>query len=436
VNWRLAPTEIAYIVDHTQARILVTSVEYVNALEEIEEQLPEVELILVLGRAQHFRSYEDWLGEAPAIGSIGSPSPDDVAIQMYTSGTTGPPKGAMLTHRNLLGTMAAQSSMWSYDADSVSLVPMPLFHIGGTATMLLSMVPGGTTVLMPAVDPARIIKMIAEYRVTNTLLVPAIIQLVLDVPGAADADWSSLRTLLYGAAPISDALLVRAMKTMKCQFIHLYGLTEHSGNVTWLDSQYHDPEHRPNLLRSCGKPSPWVKVRGVDPTTKHDVPTGEVGEIWVRSVQVMAGYWRDPEATASAITSDGWLRTGDAGYFDEAGFLYLHDRIKDMIVSGGENIYPAEIENVLADHPHIADVAVIGVPSDRWGETAKAIIVPRAGKVVREEEVIGFCRARLARYKCPTSIKVVDKLPRNPSGKLLKRELREPYWADHDRRVH
>jgi long-chain acyl-CoA synthetase len=426
VNWRLAPAEIAAIIDDAEARVVVVGEEFAPLLDK----LAGVSSIVVTGP-----EFEDWVGrhqpDDPGIDA----SPDDVALQMSTSGTTGLPKGVQLTNESLLGHMADSARLWAYDADSVNLVAMPLFHIGGTGTALLGMVMGGTTVLLREVDPAQIMKMIGTYRVTNTLLVPAVIQFLLDGPGSGDVDWSTLRTLMYGASPISETLLRRAMEVMDCDFVQLYGITECSGCVSWLPPDMHDPVNRPELLRSCGRPLPWVEVSIVDPESGTPVPTGTVGEIWARSTQNMLGYWRKPDATRSALTDDRWFRTGDAGYLDAEGFLYLHDRIKDMIVSGGENVYPAEVEHVLMRHPAVADVAVIGVPHDRWGETPKAVIVVKDGAAPTSEEIIGFCRSHLAGFKCPTSVDFVPSLPRNPAGKLLKRELREPYWYDQVRRV-
>jgi long-chain acyl-CoA synthetase len=227
------------------------------------------------------------------------------------------------------------------------------------------------------------------------------------------------------------------MATFKCDFIQVYGLTETTGAITQLDAKDHDPEGpRARLLRSAGKPYPWVELRIVDPGTEEDRPAGEVGELWTRSVQNMKGYWNRPEDTANAITADGWFKTGDAGFIDEEGYLFLTDRVKDMIVSGGENVYPIEVENALIEHPAVEDVAVIGVPDERWGETVKAIVVRKAGSDPNPEDLIAFARERLARYKCPTSVDFIEALPRNPSGKILKRELREPYWQGQERRIH
>jgi long-chain acyl-CoA synthetase len=311
---------------------------------------------------------------------------------------------------------------------------MPMFHIAGAGWSMVGLLFGCRTVVLRDVDPARILQVIPEFGVTNALMVPAVIQFVLATPGVETTDFSSLRALVYGASPITDKVLVQAIETFGCELIQVYGLTETTGAITQLEGSDHDPVGRPELLRSCGKPYPWVEMRIVDPDTGDDRPVGEVGELWTRSGQNMAGYWNNPEATAQAITPDGWFRTGDAGYADADGFLYLHDRVKDMIVSGGENVYPAEVENALMKHPGVADVAVIGVPDDTWGEAVKAIVV-RAADDLTEEAVIAFAREHLGGFKLPKSVDFTDVLPRNPSGKLLKRELREPYWAGVDRRV-
>jgi long-chain acyl-CoA synthetase len=226
------------------------------------------------------------------------------------------------------------------------------------------------------------------------------------------------------------------MATFRCPFIQVYGLTETTGAITQLDAGDHDPEGpRARLLRSAGRPYPWVEVRIVDPDSGADLPAGQVGELWTRSVQNMKGYWNRPDDTASTLTADGWLKTGDAGFVDAEGYIFLTDRVKDMIISGGENVYPAEVENVLAGHPALLDVAVIGVPHDRWGETVKAIVVRKPGTDPSPAEIIAYAREHLAHFKCPTSVDFAAALPRNPSGKLLKRELREPFWHGRARRI-
>jgi long-chain acyl-CoA synthetase len=261
--------------------------------------------------------------------------------------------------------------------------------------------------------------------------------LLLATPGIEKADLSSLDTIFYGASPIAEDVLIRCMDVIGCRFAQVYGMTETSGAIVRLDYEDHDPVgDRRHLLRAAGKALPGVEIRIVDPDTGDDVGPGPVGEIWTRSAYNMLGYWQKPEETASAIVDGGWLRTGDAGYLDDEGYLFLHDRIKDMVVSGGENIYPAEVENILLGVPGVVDAAVIGVPDDSWGETVKAVVVRGPDTEVSADDVIAFCRQRLAHYKCPTSVDFVETLPRNPSGKILKRELREPYWVGRERRVH
>jgi long-chain acyl-CoA synthetase len=298
---------------------------------------------------------------------------------------------------------------------------------------MMAMANGGHTILHREVDPPAILRDIARHGVTHALFVPAVLNLLLATPGVEETDVSTLTTIVYGASPISDEVLVRALDTFRCDFIQAYGLTETTGAVTILSAEDHDPSD-PDLLRSCGRPMPGAELRIVDAETGADLPDGAVGEVWIRSPQVMLGYFGRPEETAAAKTPDGWLRTGDAGFLRD-GYLYLHDRVKDMIVSGGENVYPTEVENVLMAHPAVADVAVIGVPHDRWGETVKAVVVADPGVEVLGADLIAFARAELAHYKCPTSVDFVESLPRNPSGKVLKRELREPYWEGRDRRI-
>jgi long-chain acyl-CoA synthetase len=289
--------------------------------------------------------------------------------------------------------------------------------------------------MLREVDPAEILTAMPKYGVTTTIFVPAVLQFLLQMPNVGEVDFSTLECILYGASPISEDVLRRAIETFGCTFIQAYGLTETTGGIVSLAPEDHDPNGRPELLRSAGKPWPWVELRIVDPEG-NDAADGEVGEIWTRSAQNMKGYWNMPDATADVIRPDGWLRTGDAGYMTD-GYLYLYDRVKDMVVSGGENVYPAEIENVLMSHPGVADTAVIGVPDSKWGETVKAIVVRDENVGVSEAELVEFARKNLAGYKCPRSIDFVEgPLPRNPSGKLLKRVLREPYWEGQQRRIH
>ncbi|HET9609044.1 MAG TPA: long-chain-fatty-acid--CoA ligase [Acidimicrobiales bacterium] len=438
VNWRLAPPEMAQIIGDAEAQVVVVGPEFVDHVEKIEGDLERVHTVVAIGGHDRWPDYTSWVDPHPADDPGTAPAGGDVAFQLYTSGTTGLPKGVMLTNDNFFKGVAGISAQWRLTADSVNLAMMPMFHIAGAGWATVGLYHGCRTVVLRDIDPARILQVIAERRVTNAFMVPAVIQFLLMTPGVETTDFSSLRTLVYGASPIADRVLVKGIETFGCEFIQVYGLTETTGAITQLDGVDHDPDGRPQLLRSCGKPYPWVEMRVVD-GAGYDVPTGEVGELWTRSHQNMAGYWNNPAATAEAVTPDGWFRTGDAGYLDAEGYVYLHDRVKDMIVSGGENVYPAEVENVLMRHPAVDDVAVIGVPDERWGEAVKAIVVLSPDSPVAAEDIeadlIAFARASLAGYKLPKSVDVTDVLPRNPSGKLLKRQLREPYWQGADRRV-
>ncbi|HET7668620.1 MAG TPA: long-chain-fatty-acid--CoA ligase [Mycobacterium sp.] len=435
VNWRLAAPEMLQIIADAGSTVVVVGSEFFGHIEAIADDLTNVHTILAIGGHDRWPEFGHWIADQPTHDPGVTTGPDDIAVQLYTSGTTGLPKGVMLTNGNLFSLMSRITPQWRFTADSVSIAVMPMFHIAGSGWALVGAYSGATNVVMRDVDPAAILDAIPRHRVTNILLVPAVIQFVLTTPGVENTDFSSLRTLVYGASPISDDVLIKGLQRLRCEFIGVYGLTETTGAITQLKADEHDPVNRPQLLRSCGKPHPWVEIRIVD-ANGDDVPNGTVGEVWTRSPQNMAGYWNNPVATAATVTSDGWLKTGDAGYFGEDDYIYLYDRVKDMIVSGGENIYPAEIENVLMAHEDVGDVAVIGVPDQTWGEAVKAIVVAAAGASPSEADLIAFARDRLARYKLPKSIDFTAALPRNPSGKLLKRQLREPYWEGVERRIH
>jgi long-chain acyl-CoA synthetase len=352
---------------------------------------------------------------------------------MYTSGTTGLPKGVMLSHANICGA-AAVAADWGLSPAATALVCMPLFHMSGTSWGLVALYRGSRLVLLRDPEPAAVLTAMGSEGVTHALLVPAVIAMLLAHPACATTDFSALELVLYGGSPISVELLTAGMDRLGCRFLQLYGLTESTGLATMLTPEDHVSDTRERLLRSVGRPGPGVQLSIVDPDTGRPVRVGDVGEVWLRGDNVMRGYWGNQEATDDTVR-DGWLRTGDAAYLDEDGFVFLHDRVKDMIVSGGENVYPAEAERVLRQHPAVADLAVIGVPDDRWGETPKAVVVPVPGSAVTEAELLEFVRERLAHYKCPTSVDFVDELPRNATGKVLKRALREPYWAGQARRV-
>jgi len=422
LNWRLAPPELAAVLADAQAPVLIAGPGYRDVAEDVLERLSPGPDLVVVGT-----QYERWLAahEPRDPGCRGEPG--DVIVQMYTSGTTGIPKGVLTTHGNLAVT--AQTSLrWAFDERSVSLTPLPMFHIGGIGWAYCGLWHGATTVLVRDFEPTAVLDMLERLRVTNAVLVPTMLQMLTAVPGAADRDYAALRSIAYGAAPITTPVLKATLRTFRCGLVGLYGLTESTGGVVALEPEDHDPGGpREHLLRSAGRPYPWVDLRIADPASGDPLGPHQVGEVWLRGPNVTPGYFNRTAETAAALTEDGWLRTGDGGSVDEDGYLFLTDRIKDMIVTGGENVYPVEVEEALAQHADVAEVAVIGVPHPHWGEAVKALIVPRPGARSAPDDLIAFARTRLAGYKLPRSVDFVTELPRTPSGKVLKRELRERY---------
>jgi long-chain acyl-CoA synthetase len=427
LNWRLAPPELLAVLRDSRTPLLVAGSTYEQTARELVDELAGVELVMVGDGGP--AGYEAWLAAHDASDPGGRGESTDTVLQMYTSGTTGVPKGVLTTHRNLAACVET-SPRWAFDADSISMTAMPMFHIGGIGWAVCGLWNGATTVLVSEFVPEEILDILERQRVTNTVLVPTMLQMLTALPGAAERDYSRLRAIAYGASPITTPVLKAALRTFRCALLGCYGLTETTGTVVQLDHGDHDPDGpREHLLRSAGRPYPWVELRVTDPETGVTLGPGERGEVWIRAPNVMAGYWGRPEDTAAALTPDGWLRTGDGGYLDDEGYLFLTDRIKDMIVSGGENVYPVEVEEVLSAHPAVGEVAVIGTPHERWGETVTALIVPRDGTACTADELVGFARDRLAGYKLPRVIEFVEELPRTPTGKVLKRRLRQRYSA-------
>ena len=437
LNYRLAPAEMAWITNDTGARLLIAHEEFVDHVDAMRPELTNVRTVVSIGGGPG-TPYAGWIGGATEDEpEAREETSGDAALQLYTSGTTGRPKGVMLSHANLRALMQALPIIFDLRPDSKLLIAMPLYHIGGSGGSLGTFYQGGTVVLQREAETGAILRAIGEQGVSNAFLVPAVIRLLLLDPASASTDFRTLRTIAYGASPIPEDTLVRAIERFGCGFVQSYGLTETAGPMTALTADEHRAEGKARQrLRSCGRPVPGSAVRIVDAGTGRDQPPGVVGEVWIQSPQNMLGYWRNPQATAETLLPGNWLRSGDAGYLDEEGYLYLYDRVKDMIVSGAENVYPAEVESVLCAHPAVADAAVFGVPDEKWGEAVKAVVVPTSGATIDTAELIAFARARLAGFKTPKSIDVVASLPRNPSGKLLKRELRAPYWEGQERNIH
>lgn len=430
VGWRLAPPEIAYILGDTAAKLLVAGEEFYDTGVEVSKGMengPDV----VTGKF--------FFDEARELDPVDydTPSPDDPVLQLYTSGTTGNPKGVGLSNRNLFSlrrpAMDADLPWQNYEDDDCILAAMPCAHIGGTGLAAIAVAAGIRAQILPEFTPDGVLRAI-ENGATHMFLVPAAIQFVIQHPLAKETDFSNLRYLMYGAAPMPLELLKAAVRTMPgTGFLQVYGMTETTGTVTILPPEDHSLEGN-ERMRSAGKAVPGVRieVRGPD---NVEVPRGEIGEICINSPSNTAGYHKLPEATASTIDDGGWLHTGDAGIMDDDGYVYIQDRIKDMIISGGENVYPAEVENAIFGHPSIAEVAVIGIPSEQWGEEVKACVVCKPGADLDPGDVIAYARERIAAFKAPKSVDVIPEMPRNASGKILRRQLRAPYWEGQDRQV-
>jgi acyl-CoA synthetase (AMP-forming)/AMP-acid ligase II len=430
IGWRLAPAEWEYIVNDTKAKLLFTGPGFDGAGDALAGKVPDVGRIIGEGEARAMIA-------AASRGTFDPAGPDDAALQLYTSGTTGNPKGAVLSNRNLFALRKhAEGSDQPYtkwDDDEVVLVAMPCAHIGGTGIGIMAVAAGLPALVLAEFTPDGVFDAIENSGVTRLFIVPAALHIMLQQPRCTTVDYSRLKYILYGAAPMPLELLRQCIKVFDAEFIQVYGMTETTGTIVMLPPEDHDPNGN-ERMRSAGKPLPGVEIRIVD-GADGDVATGEVGEIWTRSSNNMAGYWNLPEATKGTMASGGWIKTGDAGYLDADGYLYIHDRVKDMIISGGENVYPAEVESAIFGHPDVLEVAVIGVPDDKWGESVKAICVAKPGASLDPDSVIQWARERIAAFKVPKSVDIIDALPRNASGKILRKDLRAPYWHGRDRQV-
>ncbi len=437
INWRLAPPEVAYILNDSRAEVLFVGPDFYGLVEKIRDQVPTLKRVVAMADDHaSWQSFEAWRDAQSDADPAVPVTTDDVAIQMYTSGTTGHPKGVQLTQHCFFDLWrlppADDMAFNEWTENDVNLVAMPSFHIGGVGWGLMGLRPGARNIIVREFDPGETLEMIQRFGISKLFLVPAAIRMVLQHPESRNTDYATVRYICYGASPIPLDLLREAIEVFQCGFVQLYGMTETTGSATYLPPQDHDVAGN-ERMRSAGKPFPGITVKVVDEQGRV-LPPRQVGEICIASPVNMKGYWNLAEATEKTLV-DGFVHTGDAGYLDEDGYVYVHDRVKDMIVSGAENIYPAEVESALFGHPAIADVAVIGVPDQRWGEAVKAVVVLKPGADASADDIIGFAQERIARYKLPKSVDFIDELPRNPSGKILKRELRKPYWEGMDRNV-
>ncbi len=435
VNLRWSVVEIADSLAEVDARVLVVDEAFAGHAEGLLDRHPGLAHVVHAGDGPSpdgTLGFEQLIADHQPVEDARR-GDDHLAIVCYSGGTTGRSKGVMLSHANILtSTLGTLASGYAYPEGAACLHAAPMFHAAGLATWCAQLVRGGRQVMIPGFEPVAVLSAIAEHGVTDVVLVPTMVQLVVDHPRIGEFDLSSLERVLYAASPMSEVLLDRAMKALpNARFVQAYGMTELSPVATLLGSADHEhPAHR----RSVGRAAPHAEVRivGLDDV---ELPRGQAGEVVVRGGHVMRGYWDRPADTAEALRG-GWMHTGDGGYMDDEGYIYLTDRIKDMVITGGENVYSVEVENVLCQHPAVAAAAVIGVPDNRWGERVHAVVVPATGQTVTLEELTDFCKERIAGYKTPRSLEVVETLPLSSAGKVLKRELRRPYWEGQERAVH
>jgi acyl-CoA synthetase (AMP-forming)/AMP-acid ligase II len=437
MNIRWAVPEHVYSLNDSGAIVLIVDDAFAKLTPQLQAGAPGVQCVVFAGEGATppgMLAYEEVMAAAEPVEDALAGN-DDLAGIFYTGGTTGFPKGVMLSHQAIYANGLASLHESGFTNESSYLHAAPMFHLADYAGSIATSVAGATHVFIPAFDPEQTIAAIARHRVTNVVLVPSMIGALMLHPAMEHADLSSLQCISYGASPISETLLTTALaKLPGCKFLQAYGQTELAPVATVLPPDYHVLSGpRSGKLRSAGRATYGVELQIVDPSGL-EVPRGTIGEVIVRGPNTMLGYWNKPEETARALV-DGWMHTGDAAYMDDDGFIYIVDRLKDMIVTGGENVYSVEVENAIASHPAVASCAVIGVPDEQWGERVHAVVVRKAGAQAGEADIIAHCRQLIATYKCPSRVSFQDSLPLSGAGKVLKRQLREPYWEGMERRV-
>ena len=439
LNYRLAPAEWRYILNDAGAKMLFAAGDYPREVDSIRSELNSVERWIAIDGpgASGWEDYHRFAAEQPDTPPNRLVNPDHDLFQLYTSGTTGHPKGAVLTHRAVTTHMMQIGLAHNIRPGERLLLVAPVFHVAAlNAGVIPCLAAGGSLYIQADFKPAEVVRALSEAHIGMAILVPAMIQACLTaVPDAAQRRYADLRLIHYGASPIAEATLRRAIETFKCEFSQGHGMTEMSAAIailSWADHQ-RALKDKPGLLLAAGRPILGTEMRVVD-SDDNPEPNGTIGEVLARGPQMMNGYWKQPEATTATLRG-GWMHTGDAGYLDDDGYLYIQDRVKDMINSGGEKVYPRVVEDMLFKHPAVGEAAVIGVPDAQWGEAVKAIIVLRPDMTATADEIMEFCRSRLGGFERPRSVDFIDALPRTPSGKVLKRVLREPYWVGRSRRV-
>ena len=437
VNIRWSPAEIIYSLDDCESTFLVVDDTFSPMINPLKEGSKSLSTIIYSGDKETpdgTHNFEDLVRDNEEMEDT-LRSKDDLAAVMYTGGTTGKPKGVMLSHMNLFSNGLGSQAVANMPTRSVTLHAAPTFHVAGTGLILQAVARHSTNVILPMFEPKAVLEAIQNEGVIETFLVPTMLRMVLAHPEFGNYDLSGLQHMMYGASPMDSTLLNKARQAMpSAGFLQAYGMTELSPTVTILTKDWHSDEgFESGKMMSAGRPLPMVEIRIVD-GEDNTVPNGTRGEIVARGPVVMQGYWNKPEQTAQALRN-GWMHTGDAGYMDDDGFVYVVDRIKDMIVTGGENVYSAEVEEALLQMPQVAQCAVIGVPDEDWGERVHATVVVNDDAELTLDEVMAHCKTLIANYKIPRSVEIRDELPLSPAGKLLKYKLREEHWSDRDRKV-
>jgi len=434
LNFRAKADELAYMIGHAEVKVLFVGERYLDLVDSIRPQLSTVKEYISIEGGAHV-SYEDLIRSAPSDETTYDIGDEEITILMYTSGTTGKPKGVPLRHNAFVTYVLENVEPANPEIEERNLLTVPLYHVAGIQAMLAAIYGGRTLVLMRQFEVKEWMETIQRERATRAMLVPTMLKRVIDDPDFGKYDLSSLKVITYGAAPMPFEVIRKAIQVIPwARFINAFGQTETASTITTLGPEDHiiegtEEEKAKKLKRltsSIGKPLPDIEVKIVDEEGKELPPLG-VGEILARGPRVMAGYWKDEEKTSQVMTSDGWLRTSDMGWMDEEGYIYLSGRADDMIIRGGENISPDEVEDALHSHPKVEEVAVIGVPDVEWGQEPRAVVVLKKGESAGPEEIMEYCRTRLAGFKRPRSVVFVDALPRNPMGKVLRKKLREEY---------
>ena len=432
---RLQAEELMHVINDSEAKVIFLDHEFIEIIDTIRARLLKTKMLLVFGdEIEPVKAYKDLLKDQPAEEPDAVINEDDPLVIFYTSGTTGLPRGAIYTHKQKMENTCTKALDIGVEFGDRHLVILPMFHTGGDSHIWPFFLMGGCNVIIPepTFDPAATLETILDEQITDVHIVPTQLVSLLNLPAIETYDLGKLKRVWYAASPMPTEVLKRGLSVFGPVFIQGYGLTESGPHATVLNQASHrlpgSSDQDPGLLASCGQPCFGVHIRIID-EAGSDVEAGKIGEIIIKSKRIMDGYWRNPEATNKAI-KNGWLYTGDLGYYDEKGYIYIADRKKDMIVTGGENVYPKEVEEVLYRHPAVMEAAVIGIPDDYWVERVHALVVLRKGLQATAEEIIEFCKDHIAHYKTPKGVEFLDDLPKSPQGKILKKEIRKRYWTD------